>query len=129
MIFNRLSSLAEPVDPSDATTKTYADGKITAPITSVVDTAVAVFNGTLGKTIKQSPVKISDAGVIEGISSVNGFLAPTFDYAYDLGDASFNWASVHTASLQSNNGFISLENNRLTALGTPTDDTDAFTKL
>ena len=71
---NRITELASPIANTDAATKSYVDGKITAPLTNVVDRAVGVFDGTTGKVIKQSPVLISDAGIVSGISSITGNL-------------------------------------------------------
>lgn len=123
------------VDTRLSNLETTIQNKITAPLTTVTNSAVAVFDGTTGKVVKQSPVKISDAGVVEGISSVNGFLTPALDYAYDLGDIGKNWAAVHTASLQSNNGVISVETNlnmgqfSIDDLATPTTAYQAVNKL
>ena len=50
------------------------DNDVTPPASSTTN-AIARYADTTGKVIKNSTVLISDAGVIEGISSVNGFLA------------------------------------------------------
>ena len=48
------------------------DNDVTPPASSTTN-AIARYADTTGKVIKNSTVLISDAGVIEGISSVNGF--------------------------------------------------------
>ena len=118
----RITGLGAPGADTDAATKLYADGKATAPLTTVADTAVAVFNGTTGKTIKQSPVLISDAGVVSGVSSVTGNLLPTTNIASSLGATSQRFLNVYTDNILSSssvnmNGVMTITPTTITTTG------------
>ena len=66
---NKITGLGEPLNNTDASTKLYADSKVTAPTTAVINESIAVFDGTLGKTIKQSSVKIT-GGDVTGVTTL-----------------------------------------------------------
>ena len=64
----------------------------------------------------------------EGITVINGTLVPTVGNVWDLGESLLNWATVHTYALKSDIGAVSLDNNRITDLATPTANAHAANK-
>ena len=178
MMFNKIIDLDIPAADYEAANKLYVDGKVTAPLTTVANTAIAVFNGTTGKIIKQSSILISDAGNllpttnlssslgatsqrflnlysdnILSASSVNmngvmtitpSTITTTGNMVFNTGTLAMNGSTVNilntgattinptgTLTLKACNltGALAMGANKITGLGTPTDNTDATTKL
>ena len=65
---------------------------------------------------------------LEGITRINGTLVPIVGNVWDLGESLLNWATVHTYALKSDIGAVSLDNNQITELATPTANAHAANK-
>lgn len=67
----KIINAATPSGPDDGVTKSYADGTYTtAPVSTVTDSAIATYDGTTGKLLKESPITISNLGVISSSSGI-----------------------------------------------------------
>jgi hypothetical protein len=65
---------------------------------------------------------------LEGITRIDGTLVPIVGNVWDLGESLLNWATVHTYTLKSDSGAVSLDNNQITDLATPTANAHATNK-